>query len=180
MTTLEGFFSYVHADDEAEGERITRLARDVSAQFEMLTGEPLSLFLDKDAIEWGEKWREKIDSTLASVAFFIPILTPRYFLRAECRRELQFFARRATQLGVKDLVLPLHYVNVPALSDEGSDDDLIQLIRGFQWEDWRELRFADVATETYRNELRDWRRVSLKLIDTLRMQRSPHQHEHRQ
>jgi hypothetical protein len=69
VTTLEGFFSYVHADDEAEGERISRLARDVSAEFEMLTAEALNLFLDKDAIEWGEKWREKIDSSLASVAF---------------------------------------------------------------------------------------------------------------
>jgi hypothetical protein len=150
VTTLEGFFSYVHADDEAEGERISRLARDVSAQFEMLTGEALNLFLDKDAIEWGEKWREKIDSSLASVAFFIPVLTPRYFMRAECRRELQFFVRRATHLGIKDLVLPLHYVNVPALTEERSDDDLIQLMRAFQWQDWRELRFADVVTETYR------------------------------
>ena len=51
MSESQGFWSYVHADDLAEGERISQLARDNVAQFEMLTGEPISLFLDKVAIE---------------------------------------------------------------------------------------------------------------------------------
>jgi hypothetical protein len=49
MSESEGFWSYVHADDQAEGGRMSRLARDVRDQFQMLTGEPLDLFLDKDA-----------------------------------------------------------------------------------------------------------------------------------
>jgi len=39
MTSIDGFWSYVHADDDAESGRIAQLARDVVAQFEMLTGE---------------------------------------------------------------------------------------------------------------------------------------------
>ena len=150
MANSQGFWSYVHADDQAEGERISRLARDVAGQFEMLTGEPLALFLDRDAIKWGEIWRDKIDSSLASVAFFIPVMTPRYFMSAECRRELQFFARQATRLGIKELVLPLLYVDVPSLHDETAADDLIRLVCTFQWEDWRELRFVDIVAEGYR------------------------------
>ncbi len=150
MANLQGFWSYVHADDQAEAERISRLARDVAGQFEMLTGESLALFLDRDAVKWGEDWRDKIDSSLASVAFFIPVMTPRYFMSPECRRELQFFARRATNLGIKELVLPLLYVDVPALHDETATDDLIALVRTFQWEDWRELRFAELTDEGYR------------------------------
>jgi len=69
IANSQGSWSYAHADDQAEGERISRLARDVAAQFEMLTGEPLTLFLDRDAIKWGEEWRDKIDSSLSSVAF---------------------------------------------------------------------------------------------------------------
>jgi predicted transcriptional regulator len=64
MNSSKGFLSYVHADDDAENGRIVRLARDVQSQFEMLTGEAISLFLDKDAIEWGDDWRAKIDSGL--------------------------------------------------------------------------------------------------------------------
>jgi hypothetical protein len=68
----------------------------------------------------------------------------------ECRRELQLFARKAIQIGVRDLVLPLHYVEVPALTEAAPTDELIPLVSRFQWEDWRELRFADPTSESYR------------------------------
>jgi hypothetical protein len=150
VAQASGFWSYVHADDEAEARRISRLATDVREQFEMLTGEPIDLFLDRDAIQWGERWRDRIDDTLGSVAFFIPVLTPRYFQSAECRRELQFFARRATELGIRELVLPLLYVDVPALDDENPEDELVNLVKTFQRVDWRELRFAAPESEAYR------------------------------
>jgi hypothetical protein len=51
MANWQGFWSYVHADDQAEGGRISRLARDLAGQFEMFTGESLDLFLDEDAIK---------------------------------------------------------------------------------------------------------------------------------
>ena len=165
MTKSQGFWSYVHSDDEADGQRITRLARDVSAQFEMLTGESLDLFLDKDAIRWGEEWRSTIDSSLATIAFFIPVLTPRYFMSAECRRELQFFAREASRLGIRELLLPVLYVDVPALHDENAPDDLVALVRTFQWEDWRDLRFVDVTGEAYR---RGVARLAARLVEANR------------
>lgn len=59
MTAIDGFWSYVHADDNAESGRIAQLARDVVAQFEMLTGESISLFLERDRLQWGDDWRPK-------------------------------------------------------------------------------------------------------------------------
>lgn len=147
---LQGFWSYVHRDDEADGGRIVRLANDVVAQYEMLTGETISLLFDKDFLRWGDNWRDKIDASLASVAFFIPVMTPRYFMSSECRRELQFFARRADKLDIKGLVIPLLYADVPALEDEPVQDDLITLVRTFHRADWRERRYLDVASEGYR------------------------------
>ncbi|MCH8152736.1 MAG: toll/interleukin-1 receptor domain-containing protein [Planctomycetes bacterium] len=165
MSDAHGFWSYVHKDDTADGGRISRLAKDVVGQYEMLTGETICLFLDKDAIEWGDDWRNKIEENLASVAFFIPVLTPRYFMSPECRSELQFFARRATQLGIKELILPLLYVSVPALDDENTKDDLARIVRTFQREDWRELRFKDPASEDYRSGVA---RLAARLVEANR------------
>jgi hypothetical protein len=150
MTQWKGLWSYVHADDQDEGGRIRQLARDVKAQFEMQTGDTIELFFDADAIEWGDKWREKIDDGLATIAFFMPVLTPRYFQSAECRRELQSFARRAEGLGVKELVLPLLYVNVEGLHEDEPGDDLMALVKAFQWQDWTDLRFEDTSSGPYR------------------------------
>lgn len=162
MTEWQGLWSYVHPDDQADGGRVSRLARDVTDQFQMLTGEKINLFLDADALKWGEDWRAKIDDSLSSIAFFIAVLTPRYFMSAECRRELQFFARRATSLGIKELVLPLLYVDVPRIHDASSPDDLMALVRTFHWEDWRDLRFMDTASEGYR---RGVARLAARLVD---------------
>ena len=145
-----GFWSYVHKDDEAEGGRITQLARDVVAQYEMITGDEIKLFLDQDRLEWGDQWRNKIDTHLVSVAFFIPVMTPRYFKSAECRAELNLFVRRTSNLRLKDLLLPLYYLDVPSFEEENEEDDLILKIREFHRQDWRDLRFKDVHSEAYR------------------------------
>ena len=145
----KGFWSYVRQDDEAESGRISKLAKDVVDQYELLTGDEIELFLDQDEIKWGDKWREKIDGSLASVMFFIPVLTPRYFKRPECRRELQFFARQADKLGLRELLLPLYYVDIQSFNKE-SEDDLISMVCEFHYEDWRDLRLADVNSEEYR------------------------------
>ena len=165
MAELKGFWSYVHADDKAENGRVSYLAQDVQAQFEMLTGDEIDLFLDKDNIDWGDDWRNKIDESLSSVAFFIPILTPRYFMSSECRRELQFFAQRAKKLGIEELVLPLLYVDVPSLHEEAPPDDLVALVKTFQWEDWHELRFSDIESGEYR---RGVARLAQRLVEANR------------
>jgi hypothetical protein len=145
-----GFWSYVHKDDDAELGRIRQLARDISNQFEMLTGEALEFFFDRDTLQWGDDWKQKVDEAIAAGALFIPVLTPRYFMSPECRRELNSFARQATNLGVKDLVLPIYYVTVPELGNQATKDDLFALVQTFQWEDWRELRFKEPSSEQYR------------------------------
>jgi hypothetical protein len=162
VAELKGFWSYVHADDDADGGRATRLARDVAAQYEMLTGEKIDLFLDRDDVSWGEEWRKRIDESLSSIAFFIAVLTPRYFLSSECRRELQKFARSARDLGIEELVLPLLYVDIPSLHEDTPSDDLVALVKTFQWEDWRELRFSDVGSSEYR---RGVARLAQRLVE---------------
>ena len=145
-----GFWSYVHKDDEAEKGRIEQLAHDLVAEYEMITGETIKLFYDRDSIEWGDNWRAVIDENLLTAAFFVAILTPRYFTSKECRRELQTFARAAKKLGISSLVLSVKYVDVPALDDDEPQDELIALVKQFQYEDWRQLRFADVNSSEYR------------------------------
>lgn len=155
MTPLQGFWSYTHADDEADSGRVAELARDIAAQYEMLTGESIDVFLDRDALEWGNAWQEKVDESLATVAFFVPVLTPRYFLRPECRRELRTFAAQAERLGLSELLMPVLYVDVPALRDDEPSDELIALVKNYQWANWTDLRFKERESCEYRRGVAD-------------------------
>jgi hypothetical protein len=148
-----GFWSYVHADDAAEGGRIVRLARMIGDQFALLTGNDLELFIDRD-VEWGEQWRKRISQAIAGTTFFIPIVTPRYFVSAECRRELVEFTGKAKSSGLQELLLPVYYVEVPGLEEDEPSDDAMRLISQTQWVDWRKLGLRDEGSAEFRQGLR--------------------------
>jgi hypothetical protein len=144
-----GFWSYAHEDDAADSGEILKLASRLRAEFSLLTGDDLVLFVDRDGILWGEEWKQRIDQALVSTTFFIPIITTRYFKREQCRRELLLFVAEARSLGVEELVLPILYSEVPELSSD-SGDEAIALVARTQYVDWRELRLAGSGSPAYR------------------------------
>jgi len=150
MARAGGFWSYVRDDDTAEGGRITQLGHDIAAQYELLSGQPIELFVDQSSLLWGDDWREKIDEALGSIAFFVPVVTPRYFQSAECRRELQRFVARAELLGLNKLILPLVYADISSLHEEDPADEVARLVKKYTWVDWCQLRFCDRHEGSYR------------------------------
>ena len=152
-----GFLSYVVKDDKADGGRIGELAEDVRTQYEAITGETVELFFGSMSLKWGDEWRQRIDEEIENAAFFIPVITPRFFMSQECRKELRAFSERAVARGVKGIILPLYYIAVPALEGESLDppDEMIETIDRFQRKDWRDLRFKERNSEAYRRAVAD-------------------------
>lgn len=147
--SVAGFWSYVHRDDEAMGQRITRLAGHLRAAYGLTTGEELELFVDRESLAWGDAWRERIDVAIAGTTFFIPFLTPRYFESSECRHELLKFLGEAKRGGVEQLLLPVYYVTVHELDGEPTDELMIA-VKERQWEDFRQMRLLDEDSSPYR------------------------------
>ena len=76
--------------------------------------------------------------------------------------ELDKIAGRDGGLGIKDLILPLLYVDVPSIHEDTATDDIIALVRQLQWKDWTELRFTEVTSERYRRAVAD---LARRLVD---------------
>ena len=145
-----GFWSYVHQDDDAGEGQLRRLAARVRAEYGMLTGEDLDLFLDRDSLEWGHEWSERISRALQGATFFIPVITPRYFMSAACREELLKFRSEAARLGLEELLLPVYWIRVPELDNGNPSDECMALIASRQWEDLRTVRLVDENSADYR------------------------------
>jgi hypothetical protein len=148
-----GFWSYVRRDDEGEGGRIIDFARDLKEQYRIRTAEELELFVDRESIQWGEEWKQRISDAIAGTTFFIPVVTPSYFRSNACRQELLKFFREAERLGLEQLLMPIYWTSVPELdagSPENSDDEAIRAIARYQRQDFREIRFEDRASAAYR------------------------------
>lgn len=69
------FLSYAHEDDRTSKGRVLALAEAVANEFSLLTGDELNLFVDRDDINWGDKWRERISIALDTSTILMPIIT---------------------------------------------------------------------------------------------------------
>jgi hypothetical protein len=161
-----GFWSYVHKDNDAEHGRILRLCDALKDEFGLLTTRDLDLFTDRDGISWGFKWRATIDNALNETTFFIAIVTPRYVVSKECRRELLIFSQNAQALGVPELLCPILYAEVDGL-DEDSEDEVKAAIAQAQWVPFTELRLVDEQSPEYRQAINELARRLIDIANTV-------------
>src|SRR5260370_5484170 len=143
-----GFLSYVRDDDAHERGRLSEVAKRLSGEVRLQTGEQFGIFQDRNDIQWGQQWKERIEDSLNGVTFLIPIITPGFFKSTPCRAELERFLKRETDLKRNDLILPVYYVNCPILHDDEKRkaDRLAMIIAERQYADVRELRFEPMTS----------------------------------
>lgn len=148
------FMCYSTADDKHEHGQLADFSQQLSGEVRMQTGEDFPIFVDRKSIDWGEKWRERIEESLSEVTFLIPIITPSFFKSPECCREVELFLEREKRLGRSDLILPVYYVTCPQLSQKqaGEADSLAGEISSRQYADWRVLRFEPLSSPQVKRE----------------------------
>jgi len=121
------FWSYAHEDDDRYGGSITRLAQDVVT--ELASKQVcLHLFVDRSSIRWGVEWESRIAVALGEAVLLIPILTPQYFVRKNCRYELQSFFHRKS-LGTGARMLPILYEDIRHFEASNRDKLVVRTAR---------------------------------------------------
>lgn len=147
------FLSYDHLDDKYG--HISRFKERLADEVSIQTGEEFAIFQDRSDISWGENWRRRIEDSLDSAIFLIPIITPSFFKSVYCRTELKQFLEREKRLCRRDFVLPVYYVSTPLLDDgdRRAEDELAKEIAERQYADWRELRFEPFDSPRVGKEL---------------------------
>lgn len=171
MANLKLFVSYAHRDEQNSGGRLLDVARDISSEFELQTGEMLELFIDRDAdsgIQWGEVWRQVIDSQLMQAAFYIPFLSPSFLKSAECRREFMEFHQASKNSDSEQLLMPILFVDIAA-NPSSLDDDVAKLASERQWIDFSTLRLKSRYSEPYIktvNEMASRLATALRTMDS--------------
>jgi len=167
-TSIAGFWSYTHKDDDAEAGRILRLSRLIADQYGLITGEDLQLFVDKESLEWGQEWERWLREALLETKFLIPIITPRYLKSEACRSEILTFAGKAKSLGIEELVLPIIYVQPPEFDEpDAGSDEVVALVKKMQWQDWRLLRLEDENSSSHRTAVSKLAQRIAKIVDSV-------------
>jgi hypothetical protein len=147
---LVGFFSYSREDDEGSGGKLSKLRERIQEELRGQLGRTrrdFRLWQDKTAIAHGELWEDRIKSAVAESVFFIPIITPTAIRSYHCKFEFDSFLAREKELDRDNLVFPILYIPVPALTDDRwHQDPLLAIIGSRQYDEWQNLRHLDASS----------------------------------
>lgn len=78
----------------------------------------ISIFYDKEALEWGDKWKERILNGTKKAEFAIIVISENFFDREWTERELSEFLNRQNRNGQK-LILPIvHNITMQQLQEK--------------------------------------------------------------
>src|SRR5262245_14511216 len=147
---LVGFFSYSREDDEDSGGKLSKLRERIQAELRGQLGrtkKDFRLWQDQAAIAHGTMWEDEIKSAIAESVFFIPIITPTTVRSHHCKFEFDAFLAREKELGRSNLVFPILYIPVPALTgDRWRENPLLAIIGSRQYEQWQNLRQLDPSS----------------------------------
>ncbi|MGD0953913.1 MAG: right-handed parallel beta-helix repeat-containing protein [Methanotrichaceae archaeon] len=148
------FMSYSHFDDDNDNGYLTKFCKKLSKEVRAHTGKDFPIFQDRKDIKWGENWKERINGSLQSATFLIPIISPNFFESKNCREELKQFIEYEKDLNRNDLILPIYYISCPQIENiDPEDNKLAETIRASQWRDWRNLRNKSFNQSRVKGEL---------------------------
>src|SRR5262245_16990315 len=99
----------------------------------------------KTTLQSRRVWEDEIIKAVA--AFFIPIITPTAVKSPYCKFEFDAFLAREKELDRNNLIFPILYIPVPALTDgRWHRDQLLSIIGSRQYADWQNLRHLDASS----------------------------------
>jgi hypothetical protein len=139
--------------------RLQELRDDLCAEYRILTGNELSLYMDCVGLAWGSQWDKELSASVDESSFFVPILTPTFFARQYCRKELTQFLGKIERQDAEYLLLPILYSYDPRW--ETTTDPLIDKVFQYQYEDWTELRCESRDSSCYRKAIKS---MALRIV----------------
>ncbi|MBV09903.1 NACHT domain-containing protein [Rubinisphaera sp.] len=119
---LIAFFSYSHLDDENTNGFLFKLHKRIKKEIGLVSGNSdISVFFDKDGIEFGQFWERKLEHAIEESVALIPVISPTYMKSEECKKEFRKFLIVENSLRSK---LP-----------DSSDGLIFPIILNSHWED---------------------------------------------
>ena len=113
------FISYAHADAQTDEQKA--LVNEIKSAIEAALGGHY-VFLDSEALVWGDEWSAKIRECIDNCRVFVYLLSPNYLRSDYCQREKLWWAKREIDKGrLNKATRPIYYISLPLTGDEQTD-----------------------------------------------------------
>ena len=95
------FLSYAHADAYTEEQKkiVITIKMAIEEALKSVVGNDSCVFLDSEALKWGDEWGAKIQKCISNARVFVYLLSPNYLKSSYCQREKLWWARHEIRHG---------------------------------------------------------------------------------
>lgn len=145
---IQAFMSYAPFDDKHDGRYLSTLRDRLSGELHSRSGKPFPI-KNTDDVAWGEIIETSIAESIHTATCFIPIVTPSYLNDSKCRKQLQQFAALGRP------ILPIYYIECPEIKAQNPSDEIAQILKKYQYIDWRKLRRVSFDDHRVQQKLED-------------------------
>jgi len=128
------FISYAHADAQTEEQK--KLVDEIKSSIEQAlktvsaSGNDPHVFLDSEALGWGDEWSAKICRCIENCRVFVYLLSPNYLKSNYCQREKLWWAKREIARGrLNKSTRPIYYITLPEKTGDKQMDRYIKELR---------------------------------------------------
>jgi hypothetical protein len=133
------FLSYTRAKDQFN--KVSSFRDRLESELSMRSPGAV-VFQDARHLSDGQHFPEELDKALRTSDVFLVLVSPAWLQSEWCRREFSIFTAQATDSGRLHRILPVLWVDTPALSRE-SLDVVAKTLASINYSDWRDLRYEN-------------------------------------
>ena len=114
------FLSYAHADARTDEQKqiVAAIKESIEQALKSVVGHNSCVFLDSEALKWGDEWNAKICKCIDQAKIFVFLLSPNYLRSDYCQREKLWWARHEIDQGrLNKTSRPIYYIQLPDSTD---------------------------------------------------------------
>jgi hypothetical protein len=106
---FKGFFSYSHRDAEVDPHIVEAFSSELERRVDAkLVNASFEIWRDKNKLQTGDYWDQKIEGAIDASDIFIVVLTPKWISSDYCRKEFEAFEKIEAARNSGGYVIPIY------------------------------------------------------------------------
>jgi len=146
---FKGFFSYSHRDAEVDPHIVEAFSSELERRVDAkLVNASFEIWRDKNKLQTGDCWDQKIEGAIDASHIFIVVLTPKWISSDYCREEFEAFEKIEAERNSGGYVIPIYARDIERQAKflEAEQRELLDRLKRIQYQQVIPRQFARLSS----------------------------------
>jgi TIR domain len=145
---FKGFFSYTHRDAEVDPHIVEAFSSELEKRVDAkLVNARFEIWRDKEKLQLGDYWDQRIGAAIDTSHIFIILLTPKWISSDYCRKEFEAFQKIEAARDSGGYIIPIYARDIERQAKflEAEQKELLDHLKRIQYQQIIPKQFARLS-----------------------------------